>query len=191
MSQLKFKKRRARSNEAKQLRSAHILRKCRELIDRGGSDWTMDELAVFSRLAKGTLYLYYKNKQQVLDALAEEALNLWLTNIANSKGEISLCIAKAFEAAFTITAPPLKAPRQVVEKLAIIVGTEERALQTYALLLGLYLSAQLDLATPALRALLSSEALSAQPSTEALRVQPSTDAQQAKAGVQYHFLGSY
>lgn len=172
MSQLKFKKRRARSNEAKQLRSTHILRKCRELIERGGTDWTMDELAVFSRLAKGTLYLYYKNKQQVLEALAAEALTLCHDKIASSKGETSLCIAKAFEEAFSFTPPPLKPPQDFIQRLSSIVGSETLARKTYALLLGLHLSEQLNLATEALRALLSAP-------------------KQAKPDVQYHFLGSY
>lgn len=172
MSQLKFKKRRARSEEAKKLRSTHILRKCRELIERGGNDWTMDELAVFSRLAKGTLYLYYKNKQQVLDALSEEAIVQWLEQIETSKGERSLCIAKAFEQAFRVSAPPMKASRLAVERLATVVGSETLALQLYAVLLGLYLSEELDLATEALRSLLSG-------------------AKQNKSDVQYHFLGNY
>lgn len=172
MSQLKFKKRRARSEEAKKLRSTHILRKCRELIERGGTDWTMDELAIFCRLAKGTLYLYFKNKQEVLTALSNEALILWLDKAESSKGEKALCIAKSFEEAFLFSSPPMKASLVTIDRLALLVGTKEKAIQAYALLLGLHLSGQLTLATDALRTLLF-------------------EGKQAKPDVQYHFLGSY
>lgn len=172
MSQLKFKKRRARSEEAKKLRSTYILRKCRELIDRGGPDWTMDELAVFCRLAKGTLYLYYKNKQQVLLALSDQAMSFWMDNVESSKGEISLCIAKAFEEAFRTSAPPPSASAIAIQRLKMVVGSERLAYQTYALLLGLFLSGHYHLATESLRSLISG-------------------AKQNKPDVQYHFLGNY
>jgi len=76
VSQLK----RARSPEAKEGRRAAILAAAHELFDSHSyEDITMAEIARKSRLAKGTMFLYFPTKEALFLSLLEELLWDWLT----------------------------------------------------------------------------------------------------------------
>lgn len=69
---------RARSAGDKQERRAHILATARELWDEHTfSSFTMAGVAARSGLAKGTLYLYFATKEELLLALLEAELERW------------------------------------------------------------------------------------------------------------------
>jgi AcrR family transcriptional regulator len=71
-------KQRARSDDDKELRRQHILTTAKGLwsIHTFGS-FTMNALADTAGLAKGTLYLYFKTKEEVFLALLSDALARW------------------------------------------------------------------------------------------------------------------
>lgn len=61
----------------KQLRRREILVSAEKLFGgKKGLDATMDDLAGKTELGKGTLYLYFPNKESILQALAEKGINL-------------------------------------------------------------------------------------------------------------------
>ncbi len=61
----------------KQLRRREILKSAEKLFGgKKGLDATMDDLAEDTELGKGTLYLYFPNKESILQALAEKGINL-------------------------------------------------------------------------------------------------------------------
>lgn len=69
---------RARSVEDKQERRAHILATALELWgEHTFASFTMAEVATRSGLAKGTLYLYFTTKEELLLALLEGQLEAW------------------------------------------------------------------------------------------------------------------
>lgn len=69
---------RARSDRAKQQRRAHILTAALELWHtRTFATFTMAEVAARSGLAKGTIYLYFETKEELLLALLEAQLDAW------------------------------------------------------------------------------------------------------------------
>jgi AcrR family transcriptional regulator len=71
-------KRRARSDDDKEIRRNHILTTAKSLWSiHTFTSFTMNELAEQANLAKGTLYLYFKTKEEVLLALLSEALTQW------------------------------------------------------------------------------------------------------------------
>lgn len=71
-------KQRARSAEDKQQRRSHILEAALELWDeRTFASFAMAEVATRAGLAKGTLYLYFETKEQLLLALLEAQLAAW------------------------------------------------------------------------------------------------------------------
>jgi AcrR family transcriptional regulator len=71
-------KRRARSDDDKELRRQQMLATARQLWGQHTvSSFTMNELAEASGVAKGTLYLYFKTKEEVLLALLTEAFEHW------------------------------------------------------------------------------------------------------------------
>jgi len=75
-------RRRARSEEAKQLRRRGILGAALSLW--GGSTFdgfTMSAVARRARLAKGTLYLYFPTKEALLLELLEDRLERWLSEL--------------------------------------------------------------------------------------------------------------
>ncbi len=74
----------------KEMRRKEILNAAEKLFSgKKGLDATMDDLAELTELGKGTLYLYFPNKESILQALAEKGIDLLrkrLTRIAdNSK----------------------------------------------------------------------------------------------------------
>jgi len=61
----------------KKLRGREILNAAEKLFSgKKGLEATMDDLAEKTELGKGTLYLYFPNKESILQALAEKGINL-------------------------------------------------------------------------------------------------------------------
>lgn len=61
----------------RELRRKEILKAAEKLFSgKKGMDATMDNLAVLTELGKGTLYLYFPNKESILQALAEKGIHL-------------------------------------------------------------------------------------------------------------------
>jgi AcrR family transcriptional regulator len=61
----------------KKLRRKEILKAAEKLFSgKKGLDATMDDLAEMTELGKGTLYLYFPNKESILQVLAEKGINL-------------------------------------------------------------------------------------------------------------------
>lgn len=75
-------KQRARSDLAKLQRREHILKTALELWHtRTFATFTMAEVAAQSSLAKGTLYLYFETKEELLLALLDAQLDAWFTTL--------------------------------------------------------------------------------------------------------------
>lgn len=75
-------KQRARSLADKQQRKAHILATALELWQAHTfASFTMAEVAAGSGLAKGTLYLYFETKEELLLALLESQLEAWFDQL--------------------------------------------------------------------------------------------------------------
>lgn len=78
----KKKPRRARSDEAKQLRRADILKAAQRLLDRHGYDEiTVDAIARSTRLAKGTVYLYFPTKETIFLEVLLDELERWFAEL--------------------------------------------------------------------------------------------------------------
>jgi len=61
----------------KEIRRKEILTSAEKLFSgKKGIDATMEDLAEKTELGKGTLYLYFPNKESILQALAEKGINL-------------------------------------------------------------------------------------------------------------------
>jgi len=70
---------RARSTEAKEARRVAILRVARDLFDEHPFDAiSMAEVATKSRLAKGTVFLYFSTKEALFFELLDALLGEWL-----------------------------------------------------------------------------------------------------------------
>lgn len=81
-------KKRARTEAEKTDRQAVILSVARALIEESGFDaLTMSGLAKRAGLAKGTLYLYVKTKEQLFAQLFVEALSDYVTAVIPHLGE--------------------------------------------------------------------------------------------------------
>lgn len=66
-----------RKNKEKVLRSRAILYAAEQLFSGAkGTMATMDDLAEKTELAKGTLYLYFRNKESILETLAAKGVDL-------------------------------------------------------------------------------------------------------------------
>ena len=73
---------RARSDTDKQARREHLLATARELWrERGFATLTMSEVASRAGLAKGTTYLYFQTKEELLLALLTEELEAWFAEL--------------------------------------------------------------------------------------------------------------
>lgn len=66
-----------RKSREKLKRRNEILKKAEKLFSgKKGLNATMDDLATLTELAKGTLYLYYQNKESILTELARKGVEL-------------------------------------------------------------------------------------------------------------------
>lgn len=70
-------KTRARSHTAKEERRTHLLNTARELFAEHGMGFSMLEVAQAAKLAKGTTYLYFATKEEMLLELLREELLDW------------------------------------------------------------------------------------------------------------------
>jgi AcrR family transcriptional regulator len=75
-------KRRARNDQAKQMRREHLLETARTLWTQGTfSSITMNQVASEAKLAKGTTYLYFQSKEELLLALLGQELEQWFDHL--------------------------------------------------------------------------------------------------------------
>jgi AcrR family transcriptional regulator len=73
---------RARSEESKEARRQAILKSAREIVDQQGfGSLTVDSVAKGSQLAKGTLYIYFKTKEEILLALLKDDFGAWFVGM--------------------------------------------------------------------------------------------------------------
>lgn len=98
-------KQRARSDAAKLQRREHILSTALALWHtRTFATFTMAEVAAQSGLAKGTLYLYFETKEELLLVLLEAQLDAWFTTLAARLAGGPYDVAQAAELISTTTA---------------------------------------------------------------------------------------
>lgn len=75
-------KKRARSHEDKKDKTEKIIACANELwLSTDFASFTMQTLATNMQIAKGTLYLYFKTKEEVLLALYRRDLSVWFTEV--------------------------------------------------------------------------------------------------------------
>lgn len=79
-------KQRARSADDKHARRQQLLDAARSLHTERGLKWTMLEVAAQARLAKGTTYLYFQTKEELLLALLVEELGHWFAGLEGQLG---------------------------------------------------------------------------------------------------------
>jgi len=98
-------------------RTREILAAARRLMDQNGVDTlTMDEIAQAAGVAKGTLYLYFQSKDELIQALLSQV------------GE---AIVSDLEAIFTRSEAPQEKLRQVVRLLLNYVDRESTLFPVY------------------------------------------------------------
>lgn len=84
-----------RKTREKQKRRKEILETAEKLFSgKKGLDATMDDLAEKTELAKGTLYLYFPNKKDILTALAEKGIGLLRKRLIRAVDEAKTGIAQ-------------------------------------------------------------------------------------------------
>jgi TetR/AcrR family transcriptional regulator len=74
-------KQRARSDTDKEARKQQLLAAARTLHRQRDLDWTMLEVAQTAKLAKGTTYLYFRTKEEVLLELLIQELEAWFNEL--------------------------------------------------------------------------------------------------------------
>ena len=75
-------KQRARSSKDKQARREHLLKVALELWNENTfSSFTMNQVATRAKLAKGTTYLYFQTKEELLLALLTQELEDWFKSL--------------------------------------------------------------------------------------------------------------
>lgn len=72
---------RARAEADKERRNAAILKAAREIWSRRGFDFTMTEVAERAGVVKGTIYLYFPTKDDLLAAIAERMVGEYLDRV--------------------------------------------------------------------------------------------------------------
>src|SRR3569833_4164114 len=73
-----------RREREKQRRRDDILNTARTLfLDKGFRDTTIDDIARSAELARGTIYLYFENKEEIYATILEEGLDI-LDNLVRS-----------------------------------------------------------------------------------------------------------
>ena len=82
---------RARSDDAKQARRQFILATADQLLRREGFDaFTMNKLAVAADLAKGTLYLYFETREELVLALYTDLHDGWIDQFVDAEKQMSV-----------------------------------------------------------------------------------------------------
>ena len=82
---------RARSEGAKQARRQFILATADQLLRRKGFDaFTMNKLAAAADLAKGTLYLYFTTREELVLALYTDLHDGWIDQFLEAEKQMSV-----------------------------------------------------------------------------------------------------
>jgi TetR/AcrR family transcriptional regulator len=87
VSNLRSKKIRARSDTDKNARRQQLLAAAAALHDERDLNWTMLEVAGRAGLAKGTTYLYFRTKEELLLELLSQELEAWFSELQSWLGE--------------------------------------------------------------------------------------------------------
>jgi TetR/AcrR family transcriptional regulator len=110
-------KRRARNSQAKQLRREHLLETARELWRHSNfSSITMNQVAVQAKLAKGTTYLYFQSKEELLLALLGQELEHWFDHL---DGELEQTLTHTPRSLAHLIAESLQDRQNLIRLLAI------------------------------------------------------------------------
>jgi AcrR family transcriptional regulator len=99
-------KKRARSQDDKLARRSQLLNAAKALHSERGLRWTMTEVARHSGLAKGTTYLYFATKEELLLALLTAELGDWFAGL---EGQLNAADPAASIAADLAARPTLVA----------------------------------------------------------------------------------
>ncbi len=79
-----------RQARERELRKRLIIKAAlKNFAEHGYHKASMDAIAADSELGKGTLYYYYKNKEELMLAVLEEGLNLFFSNLEKEWGKLN------------------------------------------------------------------------------------------------------
>ena len=117
-------KRRARNDQAKLERRAHLLETARSLWSDGTfSSITMNQVASQANLAKGTTYLYFQSKEELLLALLGQELEQWFDHL---DGELEQALTHTPRSLAHLIAESLQARQELIRLLSIQGGILEQ-----------------------------------------------------------------
>ncbi|NJK44129.1 MAG: TetR/AcrR family transcriptional regulator [Pleurocapsa sp. SU_196_0] len=118
-------KQRARSHTDKTARKTQLLQAAAELHTERDLEWTMLEVAAKAGLAKGTTYLYFRTKEELLLELLTADLETWFQDLATNLNPPPPDLASAI--AQSIAARP-----RMVELIAVQASILEQNLSPEA-----------------------------------------------------------
>jgi TetR/AcrR family transcriptional regulator len=118
-------KRRARTDDDKSARKTQLLQAAAELHAERDLDWTMLEVAAKAGLAKGTTYLYFRTKEELLLELLTQDLEDWFQALETGLNTTPTDPARAI--AHSLTSRP-----RLVELIAVQASILERNLSPEA-----------------------------------------------------------
>jgi AcrR family transcriptional regulator len=117
-------KRRARNHQAKLERREHLLETARILWTEGTfSSITMNQVAGQAKLAKGTTYLYFQSKEELLLALLGQELEQWFDHL---DGELEQTLTHTPRSLAHLIAESLQARQELIRLLSIQGGILEQ-----------------------------------------------------------------
>jgi AcrR family transcriptional regulator len=117
-------KRRARNDQAKLERREHLLSTARTLWSEGTfSSITMNQVAAQAKLAKGTTYLYFQSKEELLLALLGQELEQWFDHL---DGELEQTLTHTPRSLAHLIAESLQARQELIRLLSIQGGILEQ-----------------------------------------------------------------
>ena len=117
-------KRRARNDQAKLERREHLLNTARTLWAEGTfSSITMNQVASQANLAKGTTYLYFQSKEELLLALLGQELEYWFDHL---DGELEQTLTHTPRSLAHLIAESLQARQELIRLLSIQGGILEQ-----------------------------------------------------------------
>ena len=100
---------RARSPDAKWARRQSILTTAEQILRSDGFDaFTMNSLATTTGLAKGTLYLYFSSREELVLALYIHLNDDWVDRFLHAERHIYRPIMRLYAPAFTSLLPPMR-----------------------------------------------------------------------------------
>jgi AcrR family transcriptional regulator len=117
-------KRRARNDQAKLERREHLLNTARALWTNGTfSSITMNQVASQAKLAKGTTYLYFQSKEELLLALLGQELEQWFDHL---DGELEQTLTHTPRSLAHLIAESLQSRQELIRLLSIQGGILEQ-----------------------------------------------------------------